>query len=238
MPPTWLTILAWISIAAGFLSAAVVLYDIYGNGLRQPMRVMEAVWPITALYLGPLGLWLYAGLGRPRRSRWAQDAAKPSPRWHGIFISATHCGAGCALGDIIGEWLVFLTGVAIAGAVLWPEYIIDFALAYVFGILFQYLAIKPMSNLSARVALSQAIRADTLSVIAFEIGMFACMALVFFVFFPHPHLTPDHAAYWLTMQIAMALGLATTYPVQIWLVSPGIKHAMHRPMLPAAAKPG
>src|SRR5438067_12128385 len=90
MPPTWLTILAWISIAAGFLSAAVVLYDIYGNGLRQPMRVMEAVWPITALYLGPLGLWLYAGLGRPRRSRGAQDAAKPSPRWHGIFISATH----------------------------------------------------------------------------------------------------------------------------------------------------
>ena len=108
MPATWLTILAWISIAAGFVSAAAVLYDIYGNGLRQPMRVMEAVWPITALYLGPLGLLLYSGLGRPRRSR---------------------------------------------------------------GALFQYFAIKPMTDLSSREALSLAIRADTLSVIAFEVGM-------------------------------------------------------------------
>jgi hypothetical protein len=48
----------------------------------------------------------------------------------------------------------------------------------------------------------------------------------------------DHAAYRLTMQIAMALGLATTYPVQIWLVRRGIKHAMHGPLLPAAAKHG
>jgi len=93
MPPTWLTILAWISIAAGFVSAAV-LYDIDGNGLRQPMRVMGAVWAITGLYLGPFGLLLYSRLGRPRRSRGAQDAVKPSPRWQGTFISATHCRAG------------------------------------------------------------------------------------------------------------------------------------------------
>lgn len=30
-------------------------YDVYIRGLRQPMRVMEAVWPLTALYLGVLG---------------------------------------------------------------------------------------------------------------------------------------------------------------------------------------
>ncbi len=139
MPATWLTILGWISIAAGFVSAAAVLYDIYGNGLRQPMRVLEAVWPITALYLGPLGLLLYSGLGRPRRSRGALDAAKPSPQWQGIFISATHCGAGCALGDIVDDWLVCLTGVTIGGMVLWPEYVVDFVFAYVLGILFQVL---------------------------------------------------------------------------------------------------
>jgi hypothetical protein len=66
MPPTWLTIIAWISIAAAFVSAAAILYDIYGRGLRQHVRVMEAVWPITALYLGPLGLLAYARIGRPR----------------------------------------------------------------------------------------------------------------------------------------------------------------------------
>ncbi len=237
MAATWLTTLAWISLAAGFASAAAILYDIYGNGLRQPMRVMEAVWPITALYLGPLGVLLYAGLGRPRRSREADHAA-PSPRWQGLFISATHCGAGCTLGDIVGEWLVFLTGVSIGATVLWTEYAVDFVFAYVLGILFQYFAIKPMMHLSSREALADAIRADTLSVIAFEVGMFAWMALVFFVFFPHPHLTPDHPVFWLTMQIAMAIGLATTYPVQIWLVGHGIKHAMSRPTLPAVAVHG
>jgi hypothetical protein len=238
MPPSWLTVVAWISIAAGFVSAAAVLYDIYGNELRQPVRVMEAVWPITALYLGPLGVLLYGGLGRPRRIRVARDAATPSPRWQGLFISATHCGAGCALGDIIAEWLVFLTGATIGGVVLWTEYAVDFVFAYVLGILFQYFAIKSMMQLSSRDALSDAIRADTLSVIAFEVGMFAWMALVFFVFFPNPHLRPDHPVFWLIMQIAMAIGLATTYPVQIWLVGHGIKHAMSRPMLPAVAPRG
>jgi hypothetical protein len=55
MAPGWLTILAWLSIAAGLVSAAAILYDIYWRGRRQPVRVMEAVWPITALYTGPLG---------------------------------------------------------------------------------------------------------------------------------------------------------------------------------------
>jgi hypothetical protein len=32
----------------------------------------------------------------------------------------------------------------------------------------------------------------------------------------------------------MALGLLTTYPVNIWLVRRGIKHPMVRPVVPAA----
>jgi hypothetical protein len=43
MPPSWLTIVAWIALAAGFLTAAAIVFDIYGRQLRQPMRVMEAV---------------------------------------------------------------------------------------------------------------------------------------------------------------------------------------------------
>jgi hypothetical protein len=224
MPPTWLTVLAWVSIAAGFVSAGAVAYDIYGRGLRQPMRVMEAVWPITALYLGPLGWLAYARLGRPAVMQSA-DA-----EWTDFAVSATHCGAGCALGDVIGEWVAFATAFTIAGVALWPEYVFDFVPGYVFGILFQYWAIKPMSGLSRRAALRDAIRADTLSVIAFEAGMFAWMALVYFVLFTRPHLETDHAAYWLMMQIAMAIGLVTTYPVQIWLVRRGVKHAVGRLM--------
>ena len=88
MPPTWLTIIAWISIAAAFVSAAAILYDIYGRGLRQHVRVMEAVWPITALYLGPLGLLAYARIGRPRLvSATNHPGGEDEPEWHGVFIS-------------------------------------------------------------------------------------------------------------------------------------------------------
>ena len=64
MPPGWLTILARHSIAARLVSAAVILYDIYARGRRQPVRDMEAVWPITALYSGPLRWFIYARLAR------------------------------------------------------------------------------------------------------------------------------------------------------------------------------
>jgi hypothetical protein len=231
MPPTWLTIIAWISLAAGFWCAAAVLYDIYARGQRQPMRVMEAVWPITALYLGPFGWFAYARLGRPSLERDEAD-----PEWEGYAISGSHCGAGCALGDVIGEWVVFAGSLTIAGAALWSGYALDFALGYVLGILFQYWAIKPMGHLSRSAALRDAIRADTLSVVAFELGMFGFMALVYFVFFRRPHLGTDHAAYWLMMQIAMAIGLATTYPVQIWLIRRGIKHQMGRPTRSGATR--
>src|SRR4030088_1409128 len=105
MPPTWLTILAWISIAAGFVSAAVVLYDMYGNGYRQPMRVMEAVWPITALYFGPLAVWVYWRYARRTSPRWLDEQGLSSPpdhpKWVTTAIGVSHCGAGCTLGDII-----------------------------------------------------------------------------------------------------------------------------------------
>jgi Domain of unknown function (DUF4396) len=234
MAPTWLTVIAWISIVLGFLIAGTILYDIFGRGLRQPSRIMEAVWPITALYLGPLGWLYYARLGRPKRIPGAHAYMEDNPLRWGAFISGTHCGAGCALGDIIGESAIYAGGVTIAGMALWPEYIVDFILAYVFGILFQYLAIKPMSQLTRRRALADAIKADTLSVIFFELGLFGWMALAFLVLFPQ--LRPDHAAYWFMMQIGMALGLLTTYPVQIWLIRHGIKHAMGRPVLPAESE--
>ena len=64
--------------------------------------------------------------------------------------------------------------------------------------------------------------------------MFAWMAFVYFVVFAHPHLDAGHAAYWLMMQIAMAVGLATTYPAQVWLVRRGVKQTMGRPLLAAA----
>jgi hypothetical protein len=69
MAPTWLTIVAWIYLSVCFGCAAFVTWDIFINGRRQPMGVMNAVFPITALYFGPLALAFYL--------RWGRTASRP-----------------------------------------------------------------------------------------------------------------------------------------------------------------
>ncbi|WP_082779158.1 DUF4396 domain-containing protein [Burkholderia sp. PAMC 28687] len=49
--------------------------------------------------------------------------------WQATFSGATHCGAGCALGDFIGDWLAFLIGLRLFGSELAGEYVLAFTLA-------------------------------------------------------------------------------------------------------------
>ena len=228
MVPTWLTVLSWIALALGFLCALGIAADIYLRGYRQHMRIMEAVWPVNALYLGPLAVWAYGKFGRPQSRRWRERHGDPpeKPHWATTSVGVLHCGAGCTLGDIIAETAIFLLGITIAGTALWAEYIGDYLLALALGIVFQYFAIAPMRGLSPGKGLLQAAKADVLSLTAFEVGLFGWMALMAFVFFPGPHLYPDHAAYWFLMQIGMAAGVLTAYPVNAWLIRRGIKEAM------------
>ena len=224
MPPTWLTVVAWISLASSFACAIVIAADVFLRGHRQRMWIMDVVWPLTALYAGLLGLFAYWHWGR--MSRHAAGRRTHYGLRVAVGISDTHCGAGCALGDVIGEWALFAFGVTIAGVTLWPEYLADFALAFVFGIAFQYFAIAPMRHLSVRDGVVAALKSDTLSVVTFEVGLFGWMALMYFVFFAHPQLRQDQAAYWFLMQIGMMLGFVTSYPANAWLIRRGIKEAM------------
>jgi Domain of unknown function (DUF4396) len=228
VPPAWLTVLAWISLASAFVCAGLIAVDIFARGNRQHLRIMDLVWPLTALYSGPLGWLAYHRWGRTNSPRYRQRTGVTGHDRFSVSvgISDTHCGAGCALGDVIGEWVLFAAGTTLAGIALWPEYIADFALAFIFGIAFQYLAIVQTRRVGLRDGLIAALKADTLSVITFEIGLFGWMALFFFVFFADPHLTPDHAAYWFLMQIGMILGFLTSFPANSWLIRRGIKEGM------------
>jgi Domain of unknown function (DUF4396) len=96
--------------------------------------------------------------------------------WQTTFVGDSHCAAWCTVGDFAGEWLVFLTGLTVAGPVLWADYAIDFLCAYLLVLAFQYFAIAPMRNLPGWPGIKAAIKADTISLVAFEVGMFAWMA--------------------------------------------------------------
>ncbi len=192
------------------------------------MFIMQWVWPITCLYAGPLALWFYYKYGRRGSPKWQKTHQGKGEYGEVVStsIGVSHCGAGCTLGDIIGATLVFTLGLEIAGLALWPEYIINFTLAFILGIIFQYFAIAPMRGLGFKDGILAALKADALSLIAFEIGVFGWMALMQLIFFPVSHITPDTAAYWFLMQIAMLLGFVTSYPVNVWLIRRGIKEAM------------
>ncbi len=64
MAPVWLTVVAWLYLSVCFCCAGSIAYDIAVNHRRQPMGVMNFVFPITALYLGPFALALYWRWGR------------------------------------------------------------------------------------------------------------------------------------------------------------------------------
>jgi len=222
--PTWLIWLSIAALAVALASAAYVLYDIV-RCRRQMMTIMKWVWPITALYMGPIAIWAYRTLGlagQQHQEDWG-DSAEPS--WRDVFKAGTHCGAGCTLGDIVGEWGIFIMGVTLAGVALWPEYIADFLLAYILGIVFQYFSIAPMRGLGVKDGLVAAVKADTLALTAFEVGLFGWMALTSFIFFDH-HLHPDSSVYWFMMQIGMVVGFATSFPMNWWLIKRGLKEKM------------
>ncbi|GGH83908.1 hypothetical protein JOD43_000785 [Pullulanibacillus pueri] len=147
------------------------------------------------------------------------------PFWQGVFISTTHCSSGCSLGDLIGAPVVFFLGITIAESDLFTDYAVEFVLAYLFGIAFQYYGMGFKTHTRPGKDLVNAIKADTLSLIAFEIGMFGWMAIVHYVLFTDVPRVND-ATFWFMMQVAMMFGFCTSYPANWYLVKKGIKHSM------------
>jgi hypothetical protein len=249
MEPHWLAIVSWVALAIGFGSALAILVDELVLGHRQHMAVMNLVHPITALYLGPVWLWAYVRDGRAGAHDFMQQEARrlaaeqadpgelrrqgdstsgPALRpWH-VANAVSHCGAGCTLGDIGGEWILFAAGAPVLGALGtygW-EIVADFVLAWSLGVAFQYFTIVPMrDDLGKAAGIRQAMKVDTLSILAFQVGLFAWMALAHFVLF-RPPLKIDTSGHWFMMQVGMIAGFLTAWPVNAWLVRSGIKEKM------------
>jgi hypothetical protein len=240
--PEWLHVIAWLYLALCSLIALWIVSD-FLRGNRQKMWVMHLVWPVTAMYFGPVAAWLYlrtraisqATLPKPDEET-KQRMKKMEPTREQVSVAVFHCGAGCTIGDILGEAGLFVIGGSVATFVGGSEFatklLVDFVLAYILGVFFQYFTIVPMRGLSPGKGILAAMRADTISIAAFEIGMFAWMALTRFVLFPEPaRIYPNMAVYWFMMQIAMIIGWATSYPANVWLIRKGWKEKM--PMYPS-----
>jgi hypothetical protein len=243
--PVWLHWLSILSLLVGLFCCAVIILDEWRY--PQHMWIMNVVWPTVALFGSGVALWAYYVYGK-LSSRSANSSSttrtagtpcdsKATPFAIAVAKGTTHCGSGCAIGDIAAEWLAFAFPViaiwfgwhSIFHDKIFAVWVMDFILAFILGIVFQYFTIKPMRSLSVKEGLIQAAKADTASLIAWQIGMYSFMAIAHFLLFPvglGMELKVDRPEFWFMMQVAMWCGFATSYPVNWWLIRAGIKEEM------------
>lgn len=233
--PTWFTGVAVVFLIVGVGCAVLVAVDV----VRRPQRmaVMNVVWPVTMLFAGMTGLLFYGRFGRAAAPGRAVSGSRPGGMAVSVATGASHCGAGCAIGDLVGEFaLVLFPGIAVAlGWGGWYQdrifagWILDFVLAFGLGIVFQYFAIAPMRGLGSWPSVWAAVKADTFSIAAWQVGMYAVMAAAQFWLLPAwfggraSVLSPQ---FWFVMQLAMLAGFATSYPVNWLLIRIGVKERM------------
>ena len=97
--------ISWIFLGIGLLSSIIIYVDI-NMGRYQGMPIMNVCWPITALYSGPIALFMYFKYGRPKKMKMdhskmkaqhgshsghSKHKMKHKPSWVQIYISSTHC---------------------------------------------------------------------------------------------------------------------------------------------------
>ncbi|QRF65822.1 DUF4396 domain-containing protein [Ponticoccus alexandrii] len=146
-------------MAVGVICAIWIAADVAKR--PQHMVVMQLVWPICALFGGPMLLWFYLRYGRAMPTSAEGHAEHQGnhgqhhhrgniPHAAAVAKSALHCGAGCTLADIVGENLAAAAPVvlkpfdypAFFADELYAVWGLDFVLALIIGIAFQYFAIR------------------------------------------------------------------------------------------------
>ena len=130
-----LNLIAVFLVCSGIGIAVHIAIDLTHR--PQSMKIMNAVWILSALWGSYLALWAYNKFGRSSPMKAEDDGMKMDnmemdmamqgemsmqgmqrPYWQSVALSALHCGAGCTLADIIGEWFTNYVPVTVAGSQL------------------------------------------------------------------------------------------------------------------------
>lgn len=94
---------------------------------------------------------------------------------------------------------------------------------------FQYFAIAPMRGLSLSGGIVAAVKADTLSLLACQVGMYGFIAFARLYVFARGFEVEaqiDTPEFWFAMQLAMVAGFITSYPMNWWLIKSDLKERM------------
>lgn len=200
------------------VSCATLILDLRRNNAHLG-SVMKAVWLLTVLYSGPLGLLIYYYSGR---SQIPSDSL-----WRKGFRSVARCYSGCGADEITGIFLdAGLLSPGSTGVAL-----VTFCLAYLIG---YGMTLGPL--LQAGTPLKQALLdtfySDTATIVVME---FTAIDLdLWLAATAHP----GDTLFCTSLLLSLTAGLLAAYPVNVLLVHLGVKGGMANPRDTAAGMAG
>lgn len=208
--PAWLTTLSWVWIAVAVMSSAAIVRDIR-RGRQQPDAAMTYVWPLAALYLGPLAWPVYRRFGRiPDDS--------PAAR---MVRSGLPGGVSSGLAHVVAVPFVVATGLTLFGLDMWAMVAIITVLATGGIFLFEYIVFTERDlRVPGFAGMRPALMIAVLAVVAFDVGMLGWMLVL--------HHTENMPAagdirFTFLMQVGLVLGTITALPAMRLLIARGIK---------------
>lgn len=204
----------WYILTAGAL--IFLIWDFLTN--TPTGKVMKLAWILVVIYTGPIGLFIYL-----------LSCRQPLPNTHDAFIAARwkqatgsllHCVAGDATGIIISAAIVYHFGLP-NGIDLIAEYIS----AFIVGLfVFQALFMIAMYKGNYWMAVRKTFFAEAISMNMVMVGMIPTMVILMHVISGADN--PFHVEFWGVMSLATMVGMVTAYPINLWMVTKGVKHGM------------
>lgn len=198
--PAWLTTVAWLYIAAAVVTAAVIAREIFARGHRQQPAVMNLVWPLAALYLGPLAIPAFRRFGRQQGDDLTATAVR----------SGLPGGVSSGLAHVVAVPFVVATGLKIAGLDMWAMIAMITVLATAGIFAFEYFVFTSRDRrLPGPKGIRPALVVAVATVLAFDLGMLGWMLLL--------HFSENMPAvadvrFTFLMQIGLVLGTITAFP--------------------------
>src|ERR1700704_1295653 len=213
--PIDIFVYAWLVVAA--FSAAYVAWDQF-RGNPEP-AVMKWGFVLVTLYMGPIGLLLYVMADKEPAPGQHEDFIKPL--WKQGVGSTVHCVAGDATGIIAAA-----VAVALIGLPMWVDLIIEYTVGFLFGLLiFQALFMRKMMGGTYRESVAHSFLPELISMNGVRGGM--ARVMVFLMMGRDMRaMWPGEPLFWMVMSLGVTAGFAIAYPVNVWLVSRGMKHGL------------
>src|ERR1700704_2149671 len=208
-------LVVWFVLAAA--STAYVAWDQYRNN-PEP-TVMKWGFILVTLYMGPLGLLLYILADKePRPGTHEQFTA---PLWKRGGASTIHCVAGDAAGIILAPAIT-----AALGLPMRIDLIVEYLAGFACGLfIFQSLFMKEMMGGSYWDNVRKTFLPEFISMNAMMAGMAPVLSFLM-MGRDMRAMVPSELLFWGVMSLGVIAGFMVAYPVNVWMVTRGLKHGL------------